>query len=56
MARYEGSAADRRKDKAGARKAGKTMKQWEASAADRKADAAGQKKLDAKKKAKKRKT
>lgn len=52
-AKYEGSAADRAKDKAGAKKAGMTMKQWEKSAADKKADAKGQKVLDAKRKKKK---
>jgi hypothetical protein len=41
MARYgENSAADRRQDKAGAKKAGKSLKAYEGSAADRKADAA----------------
>lgn len=49
MAKYEGSAADRAKDKKGAKKAGVTMKAWEKSGADQKADAAGQRKLDAKK-------
>lgn len=51
--RYEGSAADRAKDKKGAKKAGMTMKAWEKSAADKKADAKGQKAVDAKKKRKK---
>ena len=49
MAKYEGSAADRAKDKKGAKKAGMTIKAWEKSAADKKADKAGQRKLDAKK-------
>lgn len=53
MAKYEGSAADRAKDKAGAKKAGVSMKAWEKSGADKKADAAGQRKLDAKKRKKK---
>ena len=53
MAKYEGSAADRAKDKKGAKKAGMTMKQWEKSDADKKADAAGQRKMDAKKRKRK---
>ena len=48
MAKYEGSAADRAKDKKGAKKAGVSLKTWERGAADKKADAAGQRKLDAK--------
>mgnify|MGYP006290188621 CR=1 FL=1 len=39
MARkWEGSAADERADKAGAKKAGVSMKKWEGSAADKKKD------------------
>lgn len=49
-ARYEGSRADRIKDKAGAKKAGMSMKQWEKSAADKRADAKGQKALNTKRK------
>lgn len=52
-ARYEGSKADRAKDKTGAKKAGLTMKAWEKSPTDKKSDAKGQKALDAKKKRKK---
>jgi hypothetical protein len=52
VANYEGSPADKAKDKAGAKKAGMSMKAWEKSSADKKADKAGQKKLDAKKKRK----
>lgn len=47
---YEDSLEDKRKDKAGAKKAGMSMKAWEGSAADKKMDKAGQKKLDKKKK------
>ena len=43
--KYEGSAADRRADKKGAKKAGFSMAKWERSAADRKQDAAGRKKM-----------
>jgi hypothetical protein len=50
--RYEGSAADKAKDKRAAKKAGKTLKAWEGSKADERMDRAGQKKLDAKKKRK----
>jgi hypothetical protein len=50
MTRYEGSPADRRADKKGAKRAGMTMKQWERSAADKKKDAAGQRKLNRRKK------
>ena len=38
-AKWEGSAADKRADKAGAKKAGVSLKKWEGSAADRKMDA-----------------
>lgn len=38
MAAFERSATDKRMDRAGAKKAGKTLKQYEGSAADRKAD------------------
>ncbi len=50
MKRYEDSDDDKRKDKAGAKKAKLTMRAWERSDADRKADKMGQKKLDRKKK------
>jgi len=43
--RYEGSPADKRADRRGARRAGMTMAQWERSAADKKADAAARAKL-----------
>jgi hypothetical protein len=36
--RWEGSAADKRMDKAGAKKAGVSMKAWEGSKADEKMD------------------
>jgi len=48
MAKYEGSAADRKADKKNARKAGVSLRTWERSAADKKEDAKGQKKLDKK--------
>lgn len=41
---YERSAADRKADKAGAKKAGVSQKKWEGSAADRKADAKAKRK------------
>ena len=50
MAKYEGSAADKKADKKNARKAGMTLRAWEKSAADKKKDAAGQRTLDKKKK------
>lgn len=53
-AKYEGSPLDRRKDKAGAKKAGMSMRAWEKSDADKKADAKGQKALNAKKRKKAR--
>ena len=43
---YEGSAADKRADKANAKKLGMTQKAYENSAIDRKKDAAGQRKLN----------
>ena len=49
MARkYEGSAADERADRAGAKKAGMSLAKWEKSGADNKADAKGQKAMAAK--------
>lgn len=51
-AKYEGSPADRRKDRVGAKKAGMSMKAWEKSDADKKADTKGQKALNAKKRKK----
>lgn len=50
MARYEGSAADKKADKKNAKKAGMSMKKWEGSKADNKKDAAGQRAMDRKKK------
>lgn len=47
--RYEGSPADNRADREGAKKAGVTMTKWERSAADKKADAAAQAKMRKKK-------
>lgn len=43
--RFEGSKEDERKDKAGAKKAGMSMKKFEGSAADKKMDRAGEKKM-----------
>jgi len=45
MAKYENSKADKRADKAGAKKAGVSLKKWEGSAADKKADAKAMKKM-----------
>jgi hypothetical protein len=45
---WEGSKADDKADKAGAKKTGMSAAKYENSKADKKADAAGQKKLDAK--------
>lgn len=53
-ARYEGSAADRKEDRKGAKKAGLSLKAFEKSGADKAKDKAGQKKLDAKAKRKKK--
>ena len=50
MRRYEGSTADRKADRKGAKRAGVTMKKWERSALDKRKDKAGQRKLDRKKK------
>jgi hypothetical protein len=52
MARYEGSAADMKADKAGAKKAGMSMSAWEKSPVDKRKDAKGQAAMN---KAKKRK-
>lgn len=52
--KYEGSAADNRKDKAGAKKAAMSMKAWEKSPMDAKIDKAGAKKMAAKKAKKKK--
>jgi hypothetical protein len=49
--KYEGSKADKREDKKGAKRAGMTQKQWEKSDADKKQDAAGRKKMRKKKRA-----
>lgn len=49
MDRWEKTAADKRMDKAGAKKAGKSMKAYEGSAADMKAERAAVKKANAKK-------
>ena len=48
MKKYDGSAADKKADAKGAKKAGMTGKAWEGSAADKKADAKGQKKMKGK--------
>lgn len=47
--KYEGSAADRRADKKGAKKSGMTMKTWEKSPMDKRQDAAAVKKMRKKK-------
>ena len=52
MAKYEGSKADRARDKKRAKARGATLKAYEASAADKKAAAAGQRALDRKKRKK----
>jgi hypothetical protein len=44
-ASYEKSAADRKADRAGARKAGTSVKKYEGSPADMKADAAAMRKM-----------
>lgn len=49
MAKYEGSKADKKQDKAGAKKAGLSLKAYEKTAKDKKQDAAGQKKMGKKK-------
>lgn len=41
MKKYEDSPADKKMDKAGAKKAGMSAKAWEKSAADKKADKKG---------------
>ncbi len=46
--RYEDSPADKRADKANAKKAGMSVRAWEKSPQDRKADAKGQRMMDAK--------
>lgn len=50
MARYEGSKADIRRDKAGAKKRGMSMKAYEKTAEDRREDKKYQAKMDRKKK------
>lgn len=50
MKQYERSGADKRADKANAKKAGVSVKKWEGSKADEKADRAGLKKMNAKRK------
>lgn len=47
--RYEGSPADKREDRAGAKRRGESLKQYERSAADKREDKRGQAKLDRKK-------
>lgn len=49
MDRYERSAADKKEDKAGAKKRGQSLKQYEGSASDRRADKTAVKKANAKK-------
>ena len=50
MKKFEKTAADKKIDREGAKKAGVSMKKWEGSAADKKADKAAVKKMNAKKK------
>ena len=45
--RFENSAADKREDKANAKKHGMTMAKYERSSIDKNKDAEGQRKLDA---------
>ena len=52
MAKYERTAADKKADKAGAKKAGMSVKAWERSKADAKADRAAVSKINAKRKGK----
>lgn len=47
---FERSAADKRMDKANAKKAGVSVKKWEGSKGDEKADRAALKKINAKRK------
>jgi hypothetical protein len=47
--RYEDSPPDKREDRAGAKKAGMSLKNFEKTATEKRLDAAGQKKLNAKK-------
>lgn len=53
--KYEGSAADRRADAKGAKKARMTLRAYEKTSEDRRADTKGQKALDRKSKKRKRK-
>ena len=50
MKKFEGSEADRKSDKVGAKKLGMSLKKYEKTAEDRRKDKAGQAKLDKKKK------
>jgi hypothetical protein len=52
--RFEGSPADKREDRKGAKKMGVSMKAYERSATDKRKDKAGQKAMDAKKRKAKR--
>jgi hypothetical protein len=45
MKKFEGSPADKKADKAGAKKAGLSLKAWEKSPMDKKEDASGAKKM-----------
>lgn len=49
LLKYEKSAADKKADKSGAKKAGVSVKKYEKSAADKKADLAAAKKMTRKK-------
>ena len=48
MAKYEGSKADMKADKAAAKKAGMSIKKWEGSKADDKKDKMARKKMKGK--------
>lgn len=50
--RYEGSAADKREDARGAKRAGVSLKAYERTAADRREDARGQAALSKKRRGK----
>ncbi len=51
-AQFERTAKDKKMDKAGAKKAGVSIKTWERSAADKKADAKALKQMNVKRKGK----
>lgn len=51
---FEGSAADKREDKKGAKRLGMSLKEYERSAIDKRKDAKGQRALDKKTAAKRK--